>query len=33
LEGRITAVADVFGALSPRAAYKPAFPLDICFAI
>lgn len=33
LVGRITAVADVFDALSTRRAYKPAFPLDKCFAI
>ena len=33
LEGRITAVADVFDALSSARPYKPAFPLDKCFAI
>jgi putative two-component system response regulator len=33
LEGRITAVADVFDALSSRRPYKPAFPLDECFRI
>jgi putative two-component system response regulator len=33
LEGRITAVADVFDALSTRRIYKPAFPLEKCFAI
>ena len=33
IEGRITAVADVFDALSTRAPYKAAFPLDRCFAI
>jgi len=33
LEGRITAVADVFDALSTRRPYKPAFPLDKCFSI
>jgi len=33
LEGRITAVADVFDALSSKRLYKPAFPLDKCFAI
>jgi putative two-component system response regulator len=33
LAGRITAVADVFDALSTRRSYKPAFPLDKCFAI
>jgi putative two-component system response regulator len=33
LEGRITAVADVFDALSSKRAYKPAFPLAKCFRI
>jgi putative two-component system response regulator len=33
IEGRITAVADVFDALSSKRAYKPAFPLDRCFEI
>jgi putative two-component system response regulator len=33
LEGRITAVADVFDALSTKRAYKPAFPLEKCFQI
>ncbi len=33
LEGRITAVADVFDALSSKRPYKPAFPLQKCFAI
>jgi putative two-component system response regulator len=33
LAGRITAVADVFDALSSKRPYKPAFPLDRCFAI
>ncbi len=33
LEGRITAVADVFDALSSRRPYKAAFPLDKCFEI
>ena len=32
-EGRITAVADVFDALSVKRPYKPALPLDKCFAI
>ena len=31
LEGRITAVADVFDALSNDRPYKPAFPLEQCF--
>ena len=33
IEGRITAVADVFDALSSRRAYKPAFPLGKCITI
>lgn len=33
LEGRITAVADVFDALSSKRCYKDAFPLDKCFTI
>jgi putative two-component system response regulator len=33
LEGRITAVADVFDALSTRRCYKDAFPMDKCFSI
>jgi putative two-component system response regulator len=33
LEGRITAVADVFDALSTKRPYKPAYPLDKCFSI
>ncbi len=33
LEGRIVAVADVFDALSSKRSYKPAFPLERCFAI
>ncbi len=33
LEGRITAVADVFDALSTHRVYKPAYPLDRCFEI
>jgi hypothetical protein len=31
IEGRITAVADVFDALSTRRPYKAAIPLDECF--
>ncbi len=33
IEGRITAVADVFDALSTKRPYKPAFPLDMCLEI
>jgi putative two-component system response regulator len=33
LEGRITAVADVFDALSSKRCYKEAYPLDTCFTI
>jgi putative two-component system response regulator len=33
LAGRITAVADVFDALSSRRPYKPAIPLNRCFEI
>jgi putative two-component system response regulator len=33
LEGRITAVADVFDALSSQRPYKPPFPLEKCFTI
>ena len=33
LEGRITAVADVFDALSSHRPYKPAYPIDKCFMI
>ena len=33
LEGRITAVADVFDALSSKRPYKAAFPLDRCLTI
>ncbi|MBL8873033.1 MAG: response regulator [Planctomycetaceae bacterium] len=33
LEGRITAVADVFDALSTKRCYKEAFPIDKCFNI
>ena len=33
LEGRITAVADVFDALSSVRPYKPAYPIDTCFNI
>ncbi|QDU58755.1 HD domain-containing phosphohydrolase [Aeoliella mucimassa] len=33
IEGRITAVADVFDALSTKRCYKQAFPIDRCFEI
>jgi putative two-component system response regulator len=33
LEGRITAVADVFDALSTKRCYKDAVPIDKCFSI
>lgn len=33
LEGRITAVADVFDALSSNRPYKPSYPIDKCFGI
>jgi putative two-component system response regulator len=33
IEGRITAVADVFDALSTKRHYKPAIPLPQCFKI
>lgn len=33
IEGRITAVADVFDALSTRRCYKEAFPISKCFEI
>lgn len=33
IEGRITAVADVFDALSSKRCYKEPFPLDKCFTV
>ncbi len=33
IEGRITAVSDVFDALSNKRPYKPAFPIEQCFDI
>ncbi len=33
ISGRIVAVADVFDALSNKRPYKPAFPMEKCFAI
>lgn len=33
IEGRITAIADVFDALSSKRPYKEAFPIDHCFEI
>jgi putative two-component system response regulator len=33
IEGRMTAVADVYDALSTKRSYKPAFPREKCFAI
>ena len=33
MEGRMTAVADVFDALSSKRPYKPAFPLKKCFQV
>jgi putative two-component system response regulator len=33
IEGRMTAVADVFDSLSSARAYKPAYPLEKCFSM
>jgi putative two-component system response regulator len=33
MAGRITAVADVFDALSNKRPYKPAYPIEQCFEI